>query len=70
MQRPRYQHQDTRVSVLSWCGRCSVSPYTLSKVLGEVSLCSKAVQTVDAAPGGQVVAVAGVGGNLHIAELC
>ncbi|XP_069621004.1 uncharacterized WD repeat-containing protein alr2800-like [Ranitomeya imitator] len=51
------------------CSARAISTKT-QEVLGEVSLCSKAVQTVDAAPGGQVVAVAGVGGNLHIAELC
>ncbi|XP_056419711.1 uncharacterized protein LOC130361129 [Hyla sarda] len=53
-------------------GTCSARAINLKtqEVLGEVSLCGKAVQTVDAAPGGQVVAVGGVGGNLHIAELC
>ncbi|KAM3932007.1 uncharacterized protein RB166_005232 [Leptodactylus fuscus] len=53
-------------------GTCSARAVNLKtqEVLGEVSLCSKAVQAVDAAPGGQIVAVGGVGGNLHIAELC
>ncbi|KAG8534987.1 hypothetical protein GDO81_029757 [Engystomops pustulosus] len=53
-------------------GTCSARAINIKtqEVLGEVSLGGKAVQTVDAAPGGRVVAVAGVGGNLHIAELC
>ncbi|KAG9468442.1 hypothetical protein GDO78_022723 [Eleutherodactylus coqui] len=53
-------------------GTCSARTINLQtqEVFGEVSLCNKAVQAVDAAPGGQVVAVGGVGGNLHIAELC
>ncbi|XP_044148394.1 uncharacterized WD repeat-containing protein all2124-like [Bufo gargarizans] len=53
-------------------GTCSARAINLKtqEVLGEVSLSSKAVQAVDAAPGGRVVAVGGVGGNLHIAELC
>ncbi|XP_075716927.1 uncharacterized protein LOC142759012 [Rhinoderma darwinii] len=53
-------------------GTCSARAvnFKTQEVLGDVSLANKAVQTVDAAPGGQVVAVAGVGGNLRIAELC
>ncbi|CAN2390792.1 microtubule severing [Pristimantis euphronides] len=53
-------------------GTCSARAINLKtqEVLGEVSLCSKAVHSVNAAPGGRVVAVGGVGGNLHIAELC
>lgn len=53
-------------------GTCSARAANIKtqEVLGEVSLSHKAVQTVDAAPSGQAMAVAGVGGNLHIAELC
>ncbi|XP_069829295.1 uncharacterized protein [Dendropsophus ebraccatus] len=53
-------------------GTCSARAVNLrtQEVLGEVSLRGKAVQTVDAASGGRAVAVGGVGGNLHIAELC
>ncbi|XP_068136081.1 uncharacterized WD repeat-containing protein alr2800-like [Hyperolius riggenbachi] len=52
-------------------GTCSARAinFKTQEVLGEMLLFGKAVQTVDAAPSGQVAA-AGVGGNLHIAELC
>ncbi|XP_039375044.1 polycomb group protein FIE2-like isoform X3 [Mauremys reevesii] len=40
-----------------------------NQVLGEILLPNKPVQAVAVAPGGRVVAVAGVGGNLHIADL-
>nr|XP_033795413.1 serine-threonine kinase receptor-associated protein-like isoform X2 [Geotrypetes seraphini] len=48
---------------------CAVD-YKTDRILGEVSLMNKTVQTLDVACHGKVVAVAGVGGNLHIAELC
>ncbi|KAM8953361.1 uncharacterized protein RCH25_044204 [Pelodytes ibericus] len=48
---------------------CAISLNT-QEILGDISLANKAVQTVDAAPVGQAVAVAGVAGNLHIAEFC
>ncbi|KAM9315665.1 GATOR2 complex protein WDR24-like [Gastrophryne carolinensis] len=53
-------------------GTCSARAinFKTQESLGEVTLTNKAVQVVDSASGGQVVAVAGVGGNLHIAELC
>ncbi|KAM5163084.1 uncharacterized protein ACMZJ9_005886 [Mantella aurantiaca] len=60
------------VVVAGGSGTCSARAANIKtqEVLGEVSLSHKAVQAVDAAPSGQAVAVAGVGGNLHIAELC
>ncbi|XP_063771077.1 uncharacterized protein LOC134908833 isoform X2 [Pseudophryne corroboree] len=53
-------------------GTCSALAINVNtqEILGEVSLSNKTVQTVDAARDGQAVAVAGVGGNLHIAEFC
>ncbi|XP_030054519.1 probable cytosolic iron-sulfur protein assembly protein CIAO1 homolog isoform X2 [Microcaecilia unicolor] len=48
---------------------CAVD-YKTDKILGEVSLLNKTVQTLDVTRCGKLVAVAGVGGNLHIAELC
>ncbi|XP_053314438.1 katanin p80 WD40 repeat-containing subunit B1-like [Spea bombifrons] len=53
-------------------GTCAASAIDLrtEQVLGDISLSSRAVQAVDAAPGGREVAAAGVAGNLHIAELC
>ncbi|KAM4772669.1 uncharacterized protein WCC33_004365 [Rhinophrynus dorsalis] len=51
------------------CSACAIDCKT-QEILGEVSVPSKTVQTVDVSPGGRIVAVAGVKGNLHIAELC
>lgn len=48
----------------------SAVDYKTDEVLGDVSLFNKTVQTLDVTRDGQIVAVAGVGGNLHIAELC
>ncbi|XP_029452103.1 pre-mRNA-splicing factor PRP46-like [Rhinatrema bivittatum] len=48
---------------------CAVDHRT-DQILGEVSLTNKTVQTLDVTRCGKYVAVAGVGGNLHIAELC
>lgn len=45
-------------------------PTLCSQVLGQILLPHKPVQAVAVACGGCVVAVAGVGGNLHIADLC
>nr|XP_034990452.1 uncharacterized protein LOC118094305 isoform X2 [Zootoca vivipara] len=39
------------------------------QVVGEILLPNKPVHVVASAPGGQAVAVAGAGGNLHLAEL-
>ncbi|KAL8206398.1 UNVERIFIED_CONTAM: hypothetical protein K2H54_002188 [Gekko kuhli] len=39
------------------------------QVVGEIHLPNKPVHVVASAPGGQLVAVAGAGGNLHFAEL-
>ncbi|KAM4694550.1 THO complex subunit 6 homolog [Discoglossus pictus] len=50
------------------CSACAVD-FKTQDVLGEVALPNKAVQTLDVSPNGCVVAVAGVGGNLHLAEL-
>uniref|UniRef100_A0A8C5MHY1 Anaphase-promoting complex subunit 4-like WD40 domain-containing protein n=1 Tax=Leptobrachium leishanense TaxID=445787 RepID=A0A8C5MHY1_9ANUR len=51
------------------CTACAINLNT-QEMLGDISLSNKAVQTVEAVPGGRVVAVAGVAGNLQIAELC
>ncbi|MEE6477241.1 hypothetical protein FKM82_011427 [Ascaphus truei] len=60
------------VVVAGGSGTCRASAVDLQtqEVIGEVSLANKPVQVVDVASDGRVVAVAGVGGNLHIAELC
>ncbi|CAH2245485.1 cell division cycle, cofactor of APC complex-like isoform X1 [Pelobates cultripes] len=51
------------------CTACAINLNT-QEILGDISLLNKPVQTVDAACGDRLVAVAGVAGNLHIAELC
>ncbi|XP_053111660.1 uncharacterized protein LOC128327215 isoform X2 [Hemicordylus capensis] len=49
-------------------GACAIHTGT-GQVLGEILLPNKPVHVVVSAPGGQPVAVAGAGGNLHLAEL-
>ncbi|XP_043939447.1 uncharacterized WD repeat-containing protein alr2800-like [Protopterus annectens] len=53
-------------------GTCSAAAInvTTDEVLGEISLTNKPVQTVDSIQDGQLIAVAGIGGNLHTATLC
>ncbi|XP_025069754.1 signaling threshold-regulating transmembrane adapter 1 isoform X2 [Alligator sinensis] len=53
-------------------GTCGAGVIRISthQVLGQILLPHKPVQAVAVACGGCVVAVAGVGGNLHIADLC
>uniref|UniRef100_H3AGS5 Anaphase-promoting complex subunit 4 WD40 domain-containing protein n=1 Tax=Latimeria chalumnae TaxID=7897 RepID=H3AGS5_LATCH len=46
-----------------------VIDYKTDKVIGEISLVNKTVQTVDSVQDGFRIAVAGAGGNLHIATL-
>ncbi|KAE8605659.1 hypothetical protein XENTR_v10015267 [Xenopus tropicalis] len=48
---------------------CAIN-FRTKEVLGEVCLPNKAVHTVDVSPGGHTAAVAGAGGNLHVAEFC
>ncbi|OCT81553.1 uncharacterized WD repeat-containing protein alr3466 [Xenopus laevis] len=48
---------------------CAIN-FMTKEVLGEVCLRNKAVHSLDVSPGGHTVAVAGAGGNLHIAQFC
>lgn len=51
------------------CSAIAINVVT-DEVLGEVSLTNKPVLTVDSIQEGQLIAVAGIGGNLHTATLC
>ncbi|XP_067859908.1 uncharacterized protein [Heptranchias perlo] len=68
-------HQGRQTAVAKgWLETCSQTPsklpcITCLEVLGGIYLNNKAVQTVDTARNGKLIAVGGVGGNLHIAEL-
>ncbi|CAM5159565.1 unnamed protein product [Eretmochelys imbricata] len=65
----RFCDQDIVVAGGSGTSGASAIHTSTNQVLGEILLPNKPVQAVAVAPGGRVVAVAGVGGNLHIADL-
>ncbi|XP_030398574.1 uncharacterized protein LOC115639760 isoform X2 [Gopherus evgoodei] len=65
----RFCDQDIVVAGGSGTSGASAIHTGTNQVLGEILLPNKPVQAVAVAPGGRVVAVAGVGGNLHIADL-
>ncbi|XP_069461714.1 small ribosomal subunit protein RACK1-like [Ambystoma mexicanum] len=66
----KFCNKDVAIAGGSGTFGASAVNYKTDKVLGEVSLPNKTVQTMDVTRDGHVVAVAGVGGNLRIAELC
>ncbi|XP_075771780.1 THO complex subunit 6 homolog isoform X2 [Pelodiscus sinensis] len=65
----RFCDQDVVVAGGSGTSGASAIHAGTNQVLGEIPLPNKPVQAVAVASGGRVVAVAGVGGNLHIADL-
>ncbi|KAG8445912.1 hypothetical protein GDO86_010635 [Hymenochirus boettgeri] len=51
------------------CSACAINVNT-AQVLGQVCLPNKAVHTIDVSSDGRTVAIAGIGGNLHLAKFC